>query len=143
VVREPASDVLDVLAGLSGGVSEAVSATGIAAALEAAESAALRSRGALVPARQEPDSVQDLLSQVMPAFADVTLAGLRKAPGGPVLEDTLRTWLSLHGQTVATAEVLGVHRHTVRERLRRSAVLLGRDLDDPQVRAELWLALAT
>ena len=34
-----------------------------------------------------------------------------------------------------------VHRHTVRHRLRRAEALLGRSLDDPGVRAELWLAL--
>jgi purine catabolism regulator len=34
-----------------------------------------------------------------------------------------------------------VHRHTLRKRIRRVEELLGRDLDSPGVRAELWLAL--
>jgi hypothetical protein len=34
-----------------------------------------------------------------------------------------------------------VHRHTLRHRIRRTAELLGRDLDAAAVRAELWIAL--
>jgi purine catabolism regulator len=36
---------------------------------------------------------------------------------------------------------MGVHRHTLRKRIRRAEDLLGRDLGSPGVRAELWLAL--
>jgi DNA-binding PucR family transcriptional regulator len=34
-----------------------------------------------------------------------------------------------------------VHRNTVRQRVARCASLLGADLDDPDVRMELWFAL--
>jgi purine catabolism regulator len=34
-----------------------------------------------------------------------------------------------------------VHRHTLRKRVRRAEALLGRDLDEPGTRAELWVAL--
>ena len=34
-----------------------------------------------------------------------------------------------------------VHRHTLRKRIRRAAELLGRDVDQPGTRAELWVAL--
>jgi purine catabolism regulator len=37
---------------------------------------------------------------------------------------------------------LGVHRHTLRYRMKRVEDLLGRPLDDPDLRAELWVALA-
>ncbi|MFJ6663479.1 PucR family transcriptional regulator [Streptomyces sp. NPDC091383] len=59
----------------------------------------------------------------------------------PALVDTLRTWLSLHGSWDRTAVALGVHRNTVRQRVARGARLLGADLDDPDVRMELWFAL--
>ncbi|MGW0913351.1 helix-turn-helix domain-containing protein [Streptomyces sp. NPDC002784] len=59
----------------------------------------------------------------------------------PALVDTLRTWLSLHGSWDRTAVALAVHRNTVRQRIARCAALLGADLDDPDVRMELWFAL--
>ncbi|CAM5583983.1 PucR family transcriptional regulator [Streptomyces tanashiensis] len=36
---------------------------------------------------------------------------------------------------------LEIHRNTVRQRIARCAALLDRDLDDPDVRMELWFAL--
>ncbi|MDQ0991032.1 PucR family transcriptional regulator ligand-binding domain-containing protein [Streptomyces sp. V3I7] len=59
----------------------------------------------------------------------------------PALAETLRTWLSLHGSWDRTAVALAVHRNTVRQRIGRCASLLGVDLDDPDVRMELWFAL--
>ncbi|MGC0377150.1 helix-turn-helix domain-containing protein [Streptomyces sp. SAI-229] len=59
----------------------------------------------------------------------------------PALTDTLRTWLSLHGSWDRTAVALSVHRNTVRQRIARCAALLEADLDDPDVRMELWFAL--
>ncbi|MFE0347918.1 PucR family transcriptional regulator [Streptomyces griseoluteus] len=60
---------------------------------------------------------------------------------GPALTETLRTWLSLHGSWDRTAVALNVHRNTVRQRITRCAALLDADLDDPDVRMELWFAL--
>ncbi|WP_189528355.1 PucR family transcriptional regulator [Streptomyces sindenensis] len=57
------------------------------------------------------------------------------------LADTLRCWLSLHGSWDRTAVALGVHRNTVRQRIGRCGELLDADLDDMDVRAELWFAL--
>ncbi|MGW0532138.1 PucR family transcriptional regulator [Streptomyces sp. NPDC003032] len=57
------------------------------------------------------------------------------------LVETLRTWLALHGSWDRTAVALSVHRNTVRQRITRCAALLGTDLDDPDVRMELWFAL--
>lgn len=54
---------------------------------------------------------------------------------------SVRAWLARHGQWDAAAGDLGVHRHTLRYRIRRAEEILGRRLDDPDVRAELWLAL--
>ncbi|MFJ7153171.1 PucR family transcriptional regulator ligand-binding domain-containing protein [Streptomyces sp. NPDC100445] len=61
--------------------------------------------------------------------------------GQPALAETLRGWLSLHGSWDRTAVALGVHRNTVRQRIARCAALLAADLDDPDVRMELWFAL--
>ncbi|MFI6277246.1 PucR family transcriptional regulator [Streptomyces sp. NPDC050988] len=71
-------------------------------------------------------------------FAPLDRAG---APGAPVLLDTLRTWLTLHGSWDRTAATLHVHRNTVRHRLARVGELLDVDLQDPGVRMELWFAL--
>lgn len=59
----------------------------------------------------------------------------------PALTETLRTWLSLHGSWDRTATALAVHRNTVRQRIAKCATLLDTDLDDPDVRMELWFAL--
>ncbi|MFD9462137.1 helix-turn-helix domain-containing protein [Streptomyces sp. NPDC060027] len=66
---------------------------------------------------------------------------LAPVAGTPALTETLRTWLSLHGSWDRTAVALSVHRNTVRQRIARCAALLGTDLDDPDVRMELWFAL--
>ena len=77
------------------------------------------------------------------AFAEAALAPLaaadRAGPGD--LVESLRVWLAAHGQWEPAAARLGIHRHTLRKRIRRAEELLGRDLDSPGVRAELWLAL--
>ncbi|MFD0205805.1 MULTISPECIES: PucR family transcriptional regulator [Saccharothrix] len=63
------------------------------------------------------------------------------APLDDVLRETLGVWLACHGQADPAATRLGVHRHTVRNRLKRVEQLLGRSLEPAGVRAELWLAL--
>ena len=70
-------------------------------------------------------------------------ARLRLAPlaGSPALVETLRTWLSLHGSWDRTAAAMGIHRNTVRQRIGRCAALLDADMDDVDVRMELWFAL--
>jgi purine catabolism regulator len=77
------------------------------------------------------------------AFAEALLAPLVAADraGAGELVDSLRSWLAHHGQWEPAAARLGVHRHTLRKRIRRAGELLDRDLDSPGVRAELWLAL--
>lgn len=85
-----------------------------------------------------------------PALADLLPAGdaeaharalLAPVAGNPALTETLRTWLSLHGSWDRTAVALAVHRNTVRQRIARCSALLDTDLDDPDVRMELWFAL--
>ena len=69
------------------------------------------------------------------------LGDLLDVPEGAELMDTLRAWLDQHGQVDAAAQLLGIHRHTVRHRVRRAEAVLGRSLDDAAVRADLWFAL--
>lgn len=77
------------------------------------------------------------------AFADALLAPLVAADraGAGDLVRSVRVWLAHHGQWEPAAAQLGVHRHTLRKRVNRAADLLGRDLDNPGARAELWIAL--
>jgi purine catabolism regulator len=56
------------------------------------------------------------------------------------LVDTVAAYLRSCSEQAAAGE-LGVHRHTVRNRLARAETLPGAGLNDPDVRAELWLAL--
>jgi purine catabolism regulator len=54
---------------------------------------------------------------------------------------SLRTFLEHNGNWESAARALGVHRHTLRYRIRRVAELTGRDLDAAADRVEFWLAL--
>ncbi|MEV7684005.1 PucR family transcriptional regulator [Streptomyces sp. NPDC088341] len=86
-----------------------------------------------------------LADDAVRAFADGMLRALYEhdTKGRGDLVASLRAWLSRHGQWDAAAADLGVHRHTLRYRMRRVEEILGRSLDDPDVRMELWLALKT
>ncbi|MEX5299052.1 PucR family transcriptional regulator [Kocuria sp. CPCC 205292] len=53
----------------------------------------------------------------------------------------LRTFLAHNGNRSAAADALGIHRNTLQQRLQEIETALGRSVDDPQLRAELWLAL--
>jgi purine catabolism regulator len=77
------------------------------------------------------------------AFAEALLSPLADADraGAGDLVESVRVWLAHHGQWEPAAAALGVHRHTLRKRVRRAEELLGRDLDEPGTRAELWIAL--
>ncbi|HEY3470775.1 MAG TPA: helix-turn-helix domain-containing protein, partial [Amycolatopsis sp.] len=92
-------------------------------------------------------SARGLLSLIDPVVARIygenLLAPLRRhdESGRGDLVESLRTWLEHHGHWDVAAARLGVHRHTLRNRIRKAEELLGRDLDSPGVRAELWVAL--
>nr|WP_171397436.1 PucR family transcriptional regulator [Streptomyces asoensis] len=75
------------------------------------------------------------------SHARALLAPIKASAASAALLETLRTWLSLHGSWDRTAVALAVHRNTVRQRIARCAALLGTDLDDPDVRMELWFSL--
>ncbi|MFE4055457.1 PucR family transcriptional regulator [Streptomyces sp. NPDC059096] len=129
------------------GVSDPVAPQDLAGAATRALRALGRAeatRTALV--RHDPVGPAAGLTSLIPpeeaaSHARALLAPLLAAPGAPALTETLRAWLSLHGSWDRTAVALKVHRNTVRHRVARCAALLDRDLDDPDVRMELWFAL--
>ena len=57
------------------------------------------------------------------------------------LVGSLRAFIEAGGRWEAGAEALGVHRHTLRYRVRQAEEILGRDLGNAEDRLELWLAL--
>ena len=57
------------------------------------------------------------------------------------LVDSVRAFIEAGGRWEQGAEKLGVHRHTLRYRVRQAEELLGRDLSEPEDRLEVWLAL--
>lgn len=59
----------------------------------------------------------------------------------PRLLESLAAFIEANGRAGDAAERLGVHRHTMRHRLRRIEATTGRDLGSARDRLELWLAL--
>lgn len=57
------------------------------------------------------------------------------------LVGTLEVWLRHHGLYEPAAAELGIHRHTLRHRVRRVEQLLARPVDDPDTRMDIWFAL--
>lgn len=135
-------------AGLAVGLSAPTGPMAAANAYRQAEQAlsVARRRGRALIEHEDvaAGSVLPLLADdAVRAFADGLLRALREhdATGRGDLVASLRAWLARHGQWDAAAADLGVHRHTLRYRMRRVEEILGRSLDDADVRMELWLAL--
>ncbi|MFG2356003.1 PucR family transcriptional regulator ligand-binding domain-containing protein [Streptomyces sp. NPDC048521] len=123
------------------GVSAAVAPHDWPAADTQAARALARARATRTPLVRH--AARPALADLVPREDAETHARARLAPltGQAALAETLRTWLSLHGSWDRTAVALDVHRNTVRQRIARCATLLDADLDDPDVRMELWFAL--
>ncbi|MEW2076704.1 helix-turn-helix domain-containing protein [Streptomyces sp. NPDC013433] len=137
----PADRPVEPLPGWTLGVSTAAAPPDWPDADTQAARALARARATRAPLLRHGDRPA-LTDLVPPHDADAHARSLL-APiaAAPALTDTLRTWLSLHGSWDRTAVALSVHRNTVRQRIARCAALLEADLDDPDVRMELWFAL--
>ncbi|MET9502260.1 PucR family transcriptional regulator [Streptomyces sp. NPDC006259] len=134
----------ELVVGLSGPSGPIAAAAAYRQAEQALSVARRRGRVLVEHEQLAAGSVLPLLADdAVKAFADGLLRALREhdATGRGDLVASLRAWLSRHGQWDAAAADLGVHRHTLRYRMRRVEEILGRSLDDPDVRMELWLAL--
>lgn len=121
------------------GASAPTPVTALAAADTLAARALARARATRAPLTV--DAPTSGLAALVPHEQAVAHARALLAPLTAPLADTLRCWLSLHGSWDRTAVALGVHRNTVRQRIGRCGELLGSDLDDMDVRTELWFAL--
>ncbi|MEV5438249.1 PucR family transcriptional regulator [Streptomyces sp. NPDC052682] len=134
----------EIVAGLSAPAGPIAAAAAYKQAEQALSVARRRGRVLVEHEQMASGSVLPLLADdAVRAFADGLLRALYEhdATGRGDLVASLRAWLSRHGQWDAAAADLGVHRHTLRYRMRRVEEILGRSLDDPDVRMELWLAL--
>ncbi|MGW3508575.1 PucR family transcriptional regulator [Streptomyces sp. NPDC000994] len=134
----------ELVVGLSGPAGPIAAAAAYKQADQALSVARRRGRVLVEHDQLASGSVLPLLADdAVRAFADGLLRALYEhdATGRGDLVASLRAWLSRHGQWDAAAADLGVHRHTLRYRMRRVEEILGRSLDDPDVRMELWLAL--
>ncbi|MER5982913.1 PucR family transcriptional regulator [Streptomyces sp. NPDC001787] len=111
--------------------------------LDAADIRAARALGHAEATRTplEIGSPASGLAALIPPDRAAAHARALLAPLTAPLADTLRCWLSLHGNWDRTAVALSVHRNTVRQRVGRCAELLDMDLNDMDVRTELWFAL--
>ncbi|MEV3857078.1 PucR family transcriptional regulator [Streptomyces sp. NPDC050095] len=104
------------------------------------------SRTAGRPVRAPSDRAGALLLDLgdratLTGYADALLGPLDAADPGGALTLTLATWLDTGSSWEETARRLGLHRHTVRNRLDKIAQLTGRRLDDGDARFDLWLAV--
>jgi len=113
---------------------------------------------ALFALRATPDKrlvagPQDLGSYgfLMGTQSQVALQSFVKAVLGPLISrdsarssdlvSSVRAYIEAGGRWETGAAALGVHRHTLRYRVRQAEELLGRDLAVGENRLELWLAL--
>ena len=145
-IREkvPGGEEGGLVVGLSAPAGPIAASAAYKQAEQALSVARRRGRVLVEHERMAAGSVLPLLADdAVRAFADGMLRPLYEhdATGRGDLVASLRAWLSKHGQWDAAAADLGVHRHTLRYRMRRVEEILGRSLDDPDVRMELWLAL--
>ena len=131
--------------GVDVGVSGSTDFPALAAALVQARSAAQRAAASgrpVVYADEDPHPVLGLISRV--ELTDVARARFK-----PVLDDpdstelmlVLEVWLRHNGLWEPAARELGVHRHTVKARIRRLEALLEASVEDFDVKAELWMLL--
>ncbi|MFF2514271.1 PucR family transcriptional regulator [Streptomyces sp. NPDC058086] len=142
--EQPVGDEDELVVGLSAPTGPIAAAAAYKQAEQALSVARRRGRSLVEHEELAAGSVLPLLADdAVRAFADGLLRPLHEhdATGRGDLVASLRAWLSRHGQWDAAAADLGVHRHTLRYRMRRVEEILGRSLDDPDVRMELWLAL--
>lgn len=104
------------------------------------------SRRVGAPIQYTDGAAHDFLLRVanpeyLEAFADAALGPIEQAKGGDAVLATLHVWLVENRSIEATADRMGVHRHTVRNRIQKAAQLTGHDLDGIDTQTELWLAL--
>ncbi|MCU6482399.1 PucR family transcriptional regulator [Arthrobacter sp. A2-55] len=108
----------------------------------------LRARARATSETLRVDSVTWSVTGLLGREAGTMLAGQVLAPllelepeRRDVLLEVLRGWLTHNGSWDATAKALSLHRNSVRRHIGAAFELLERDPNDPQSRADLWIAL--
>ena len=81
-------------------------------------------------------------ADVVRPWARRRLEPVLRSGDAQVLVASARAFLEHHGARQPTADALGVHRNTVRQRVARLEGLLRLSMDSAADRAELWLALS-
>ena len=127
-------------------IGEPTELTGLAAAYQSASS--LRSQVQRSGHSVRADEVQWSVAGLLGREAGTMLAerllhpvlALEPDRRDPLLA-VLRGWLTENGSWDGSAKRLGLHRNSVRRQVGVLADLLGMDLNQAQVRAELWIAL--
>ncbi|GGU46882.1 hypothetical protein GCM10010211_08210 [Streptomyces albospinus] len=127
------------------GIGPATAPEGVRVSLRQATGLLAVSRTSGRPAEARQSEAARLLldlgdRRTLHGYADTVLGPLDLADNGEELIATLAAWLETGGAWDATSRRLGVHRHTVRNRLDKAMDLTGRRLDDPDDRFDLWLA---
>jgi purine catabolism regulator len=123
------------------GIGVAIALAG-AASTTAAARRACQAAGPGTARRSTDLPVTALLTQ--PAVRDAVVAGTAgplSTLDGTDLMESLASFLAHHGSWDRTAADLGVHRHTVRHRIRKVEELTGLSLDDPEDRLLLHLGV--
>lgn len=134
----------DIRLGCGGAVSRARLADGIRQARHALTTATATGRRVGRFEELAASGAVDLADPAAAAaFADAMLAPLDayRDTSGIDLSHTLRVWLDHHGQFDPAAAELGLHRHTLRYRVRKAEQLLGRRLGEANARMDLLFAL--
>ncbi|MFD8544162.1 PucR family transcriptional regulator [Streptomyces sp. NPDC059649] len=142
-------DIRDVLARFAphrpAGIGPVTAPEAVRVSLRQAAGLLAVSRASGEPAEARQSQASRLLldlgdRRTLQGYADTVLGPLDLADHGEELIATLAAWLETGGAWDATSRRLGVHRHTVRNRLDKAMDLTGRRLDDPDDRFDLWLA---
>jgi len=132
---------------LPAGCSTPVGWSELLVALAEAKRAAARANRERLFVRFEELVSDGMLGTLESAGGDVVahrmLQPLKERPGGErkMLLDSIEVWLAHNCAWDPAAKQLGVHRHTLRNRISVIEQLLGLDLDRFADRAELWAAV--
>lgn len=111
--------------------------------IRADDAAGLGIFGLLLPIVTGADATPASLGPRLERFATAVLGTLEEQDlrRHSQLVPTVDAWLRHGGALAPTADALGIHRNTLAYRLHRVAEVAGYDLDDPQTRVTLRLAL--
>ena len=88
----------------------------------------------------EPHQILEVAAGALDPRVQEWVAALRGYTRADLVA-TVRAYLQHRGQWEGAARELGVHRNSLRHRMGIAAALLQADPDDPDVAANLWLAL--